>query len=243
MWVVRGGDPEHPILLYQYHRTRSGKIPTDYLKDYHGYLQTDGYTGYDTAGKSPDIIHVGCWAHARRMFFEAKKATQKTGSAEQALAWILKLYVAEREFRSLDLSASEFVERRKERVEPVLEKLQSWLQKRSSEVPPSTFFGKALTYTLKQWEKLIRYLDQEYLTPDTNLVENAIRPFVLGRKNWLFSGSPRGAYASSTIYSLVETAKANNLEPYRYLRYVFEKIPLAETDDDYRQMLPQNASI
>ena len=107
-----------------------------------------------------------------------------------------------------------------------------------SPIPPSALLGKAVNYTLKEWEKLLHYLDSPHLTPDTNLIENAIRPFVVGRKNWLFSGSPRGAHASATIYSLIETAKANGIEPYRYLRYVFTRLPLAKSKDDYRALTP-----
>ncbi len=111
------------------------------------------------------------------------------------------------------------------------------------QVPPSALLGKAVNYALKEWEKLQRYLDNPYLTPDTNMIENAIRPFVIGRKNWLFSGSPRGAHASATLYSLIETAKANGIEPYRYLRYVFTKLPFVQSRADYRALTPQQLTI
>ena len=242
MWVVRGGDPNHPLVLYHYHRGRSSQIPLRYLQDYTGYLQTDGYKGYDDAGELPGITHVGCWAHVRRKFFDAQKASKKTGSAEEAIARIGKLYQIESELRTSleagELSEDEFVSKRKERVEPILEQFYEYLQKKSGQVPPSTLLGKAVSYSLGQWPKLMRYLDASFLTPDTNRVENAIRPFVLGRKNWLFSGSPRGAYSSSALYSLVETAKANGLEPYRYLRFLFEKIPLAREKEDLEKLLP-----
>lgn len=97
-----------------------------------------------------------------------------------------------------------------------------------------------MNYALKEWEKMLRYLDSPYLTPDTNLVENAIRPFVLGRKNWLFPGSPLGAHANATLYSLIKTAKANGVEPYRYLKYIFTKLPFARTQDDYRILTPHH---
>jgi transposase len=107
------------------------------------------------------------------------------------------------------------------------------------QVPPSALLGKAVNYSLKEWEKLLHYLDSPYLTPDTNTIENAIRPFVIGRKNWLFSGSPREAHASATLYSLIETAKANGIEPYQYLRYVFTKLPSVQSRHDYRSFTPQ----
>jgi len=240
MWVIRGGPPEDPVLLYQYHPTRSARVPLTYLKGYEGYFQTDGYGGYDDAGSQPGIVHAGCWAHVRRKFVDAQKPSKKAGSAEEAIARIAKLYEIEKRLRSLGLSDEEFVERRKKEVEPILESFHSWLAKKSLQVPPSTLIGKAVGYALNQWEKLERYLDEAFLTPDTNLVENAIRPFVLGRKNFLFSGSPQGAYASAALYSLIETAKANGLEPYWYLRYIFEKLPHASTEDDFRGLLPQN---
>ena len=105
-------------------------------------------------------------------------------------------------------------------------------------VPPMTLLGKAVNYTLKQWEKLGRYLESAYLTPDTNRIENDIRPFVVGRKNWLFSGSPLGTFASAIIYSVIETAKANGFEPYRYLKYLFSELPTTKVED-YKNLMPQ----
>jgi transposase len=242
VWVIRGGAAEHPVLLYQYHPSRSARVPLSYLEGYQGYLQTDGYSGYDDAGSQPGIVHAGCWAHVRRKFTDAQKATKKAGSAEEALSRIAKLYEIEKRLRSLGLSDEQFVARRKREAEPVLSSFHSWLTKKSRHVPPSTLIGKAVGYALSQWQKLVRYLDEEFLTPDTNLVENAIRPFVLGRKNWLFSGNPQGAYASTALYSLIETAKANGLEPYWYLRYIFEKLPLASTEDDFPNLLPENVT-
>ena len=239
-YALPAGDPQKNILLYQYHPTRSAKIPLAYLKGYEGYLQTDGYSGYDDVGCQPGIVHTGCWAHVRRKFSDAQKPSKRAGSAEEAIARISKLYEIEKRLRALELPDKEFVERRKKEVEPILEDLHSWLEKKSLQVPPSTLLGKAVGYNLSQWEKLEKYLDKAFLTPDTNRVENAIRPFVLGRKNWLFSGSPQGAFASATLYGLIETAKANKLEPYWYLRHIFERLPHAVTEDDYRKLLPQN---
>jgi transposase len=238
MWVIRGGPPENPMIVYRYHPTRSAKVPLQYLSDYEGYLQTDGYEGYNDVGSLAGIAHVGCWAHARRKFDEAAKASKKTGSAEEAVGRIRKIYQIERGLRGQQLEPEVFIQKRKEMVLPILEDFKSWLNKKALQVPPSTLLGKAVNYALKEWEKLLRYLDSPYLTPDTNLVENAIRPFVLGRRNWLFSGSPRGAHASATLYSLIETAKANGLEPYRYLRYLFTKLPLVRSREEYRSLTP-----
>jgi transposase len=239
MWVLRGGPPDKPVIVYRYHPTRSASVPLEYLRGYAGFLQTDGYDGYEEVGALPGVIHVGCWTHARRKFDEAAKASKNESSAHEAIGRIAKLYAAERELRAMQLSDAEFMTRRKARVMPILESFKEWLNSKSSQVLPSSLLGKAVSYTLNEWQKLIRYLDSPYLTPDTNYVENAIRPFVVGRKNWLFSGSPFGAHASATLYSLIETAKANGIEPYRYLRYIFIKLPFAKSHEDYVRLTPQ----
>ena len=185
----------------------------------------------------------GCMAHARRGFVDAAKAfgrsSEKAGSAQQALALIAKLYRVDSQLgeRRQD-DPDGFLSARRQRVEPVLEKLRGWLETKQRQVLPGSALGKAVRYTVEQWPKLIRYLEHPQLTPDTNACERAIRPFVLGRKNWLFSGSPRGAAASAAIYSLIETAKANGREPYWYLRDLFQKLPLARTAADYLALLP-----
>ena len=129
---------------------------------------------------------------------------------------------------------------RAEKARPILEAFHLWLCKRTAQAPPKGLLGKAIAYALNQWDRLLVYLDEPILTPANNLAENAIRPFAVGRKNWLFSGHPRGADASATLYTLIETAKANGLEPYRYLRYLFEHLPAATTDAQRKALLPQH---
>ena len=129
---------------------------------------------------------------------------------------------------------------RQEKARPLLDEFKGWLETNQSLTPPKGLLGRAISYTLANWEKLIIYLEDGRLRPDNNLVENAIRPFVVGRKNWLFAGSPDGAKASATFFSLIETAKANGLEPYAYLRYIFKKLPLAQTEQDLKDLLPYN---
>ena len=239
MWVMRGGPPEAPLLLFRYHPSRSASIPLQYLSDYKGFLQTDGYAGYGEVGSLPGIIHAGCFAHVRRKFDEAAKASKNVGSAHEAMGRIGKIYRIERDLREQRLSPEEFVAERKAQVLPILQDFKQWLDAKALQVPPSLLLGKAINYAIGEWPKLLRYLDSPHLTPDTNLVENAIRPFVIGRRNWLFSGSPRGAHASATLYSLIETARANGVEPYRYLRYLFTKLPLAYSREDYLALTPQ----
>jgi len=240
MWVMRGGPPEKPVILFRYHPSRSASIPLQYLKDYKGFLQTDGYDGYTEVGSQPGITHAGSFAHVRRKFDDAGKGSKNAGSAHEALGRIAKIYRIERDLRAKTLRPAEFLQERRKQVLPILEDFCKWLEAKNSQVPPSVLLGKAVSYTLTQWPKLLRYLDSPYLTPDTNLVENSIRPFVIGRRNWLFSGSPRGAHASATLYSLIETARANSIEPYRYLRYLFTRLPLAKSKDDYLALTPEH---
>jgi transposase len=240
MWLARGGPPEAPVTLYSYRESRAGKHPREFLEGYEGYLQTDGYDAYDSAFKeNKKISQVGCFAHSRRKFHEASKATKKkVGSAEEGLKYINQLFRIERDLRGQGLSDDVFVEERKKLAQPVLEKFHRWLNKKSNHVLPGSLLGKAVGYTLRQWKKLVRYLEAPYLRPDNNGAERAIRPFVCGRKNWLFSGSPTGADASCAIYSLIETARQNGLDPYAYLYYLFEQIPTLE--GGFEQLLPSN---
>ncbi len=244
MWVMRGGDVDRPVLLFQYEPTRSGAVPQKYLSDYKGYLQTDGYKGYDALGDQAGIVHIGCWAHARRKFMEALKSgprrdkKKKKSHAEVGLGFIGRLYRIEKELNEKGVSFEDRGIARREQAVVILDEFRKWLEEMSLKTPPRALLGKAVGYTINQWERLTKYTQDGRLRPDNNLAENAIRPFVVGRKNWLFSGSPRGAKASATIYSLIETAKANKIEPYRYLRYLFEHLPHAKSEEDYKALLP-----
>jgi transposase len=241
MWLARGGPPDSPAVIYEYRETRSSRHVNEFINGFSGFLQTDGYSGYDTALASrTDIVHVGCFAHARRKFHDAAKTSKKTGAAHVAMAKIRKLYDVERSLRSQELKGEEFLQKRRDAVEPILDSLKAWLDEKVDRVPPESLLGKAVNYTRRQWEKLIRYLESPYLTPDTNAAENAIRPFVLGRKNWLFSGSPVGAESSCAIYSLIETAKQNGLNPYSYLRTVFDAVPRINDPHAWKTLLPWN---
>jgi transposase len=184
------------------------------------------------------LIHAGCFAHARREFEKAMKQSKKSKAAYKGMAYIRRLYQIEHELRERQLTPDKFVEKRKNAAEPVLNEFNNWLQAVKNEILPQGYTGQAINYTLNQWDNLVRYLDHHLLTPDNNLVENAIRPFVLGRKNWLFSNTPRGAESSAVFYSLIESARANGLEPYRYLRYIFDRIPEASSKEQLRALLP-----
>lgn len=239
MWVTVGRYGELPIIRFIYHPSRSKEVPKKILAGFTGYLQSDEYAGYNEAGGSPGIHHAGCWAHVRRKFFEASKVSKNANSALVALGFITKLYAVEHELRGLAaLSPDEFVNRRRQRVEPILRDFHAWLIQRSVNTVPGTILGKAIAYTLTCWERLSVYLDTPLLSPDNNRVENAIRPFVIGRKNWLFSESVLGAHASATLYSVIETAKACGHEPYKYLKYIFEQVPALNPEQSERHLLP-----
>ena len=243
MWIFRRGDPERKVLIYQYHPSRGGDVARAFLGDFQGVVQTDGYSGYDFLDHVAKVRHIGCWAHARRKFMDvisAQGKNRKTGAADVALSFIGKLYKLEKEARSRQLRPAEVYQMRQAEARPILTEMHQWLIKKSAQTPPKGLLGKAVTYALNQWPRLIGYLEDGRLAPDNNAAENAIRPFVVGRKNWLFSGTPEGAEASALLYSLIETAKANGLEPYAYLRYTFGRLPLASSLEEYEVLLPWN---
>lgn len=249
MWVFRGGRPPDRgggVILFDYRPTRSGEeILKEYLTGYTGFVQTDGYIGYEVLSEL-SVRHAGCWAHVRRKFVEvvqavdkARKGKARSGcSGDVAVSKIRRLYDIESEGKKRELTGAKLIEFRREHALPVLEKFHSWLKARMGTTPPKGLLGTAMNYTLKQWNRLVVYVDDPYVGLDNNPAENAIRPFAVGRKNWLFAGSPAGARASANLYSLVETAKANDLEPYRYLRFLFERLPYAKTPEDYRKLTP-----
>lgn len=246
MWIFRRGDPFKPVLIYQYHPTRSGEVVKAFLRGFKGFVQTDGYAGYNFLDEEKDVIHIGCWAHCRRGFNDVIKAqgkNRKIGAADEAMKYIKALYRLEKQAREQNYSAEEIYQMRQTQAKPILKKFKKWLSKKSLQTPPKGLLGKAVSYALKQWHRLEAYIEDGNLTIDNNLAENSIRPFVVGRKNWLFSGTPEGAEASALLYSLIETAKANGLEPYAYLRYIFDRLPTASTLEDYEALLPWNVRL
>lgn len=237
MWVQRGGPPGQQVVLFDYDPSRAGRVPLRLLGDYNGCLVTDGYEGYAEVVRRNGITHAGCWTHARRKFVEAQKVQPKgkTGKADWALNQIRKLYAVETQAKALAPEAR--LALREQQSRPLITQLRTWLDKSLAQVLPKSTLGKALHYLDGQWPRLIRFLDDGRIPLDNNPAENAIRPFVIGRKNWLFSHTPSGAQASATIYSLIETAKANGLPPYEYLHYVFETLPTLD-EDDFSTLLP-----
>jgi transposase len=238
MWVSRGGPPGKQILLYRYHPTKNSGFIKEFLGEFRGILQSDGYVAYDTAARELRLTQAGCWAHARRGFTDVLKIDSKSENAQKALEYIHKLYEIEK--RSKDLPAEKIKEIRQTESIPILAEFKAWLDEKAIQISPTGSMGEAISYCLGQWKKLMAYVENGHIPIDNNLVENAIRPFVIGKKNWLFSGSPDGAEASAFFYSLIETAKANGFDPYWCLFYILEKFPLCKGEEDYRRLLPYN---
>jgi len=231
LWLYRTGRGSPQMVLYDYRTTRAHKHPKKFLAGFKGYLHVDGYSGYHGI---PDVTLVGCWAHARRKFDEALKALPKDKraadvAAKQGLAFCNRLFDMERALK--DVTPRERYELRLKKSRPVLDAFFAWLHQQRPKVLPKSAFGQAIAYCLNQWSKLESFLQDGQLELDNNRAERSIKPFVIGRKNWLFSNTPRGARASATIYSIVETAKENGLNPFRYLQYLFEKMPNLDIQD------------
>lgn len=239
MWAFRGSARGKPIVFFEYHPSRSGDVVAAFLNGYQGIVQTDGYSGYHFLKEKKFILHVGCWAHARRKFVEVTKGQKNpSGNAGVALMYIRRLYKIENEAKENNLSFDDLYQERQLKAVPILDEFKQWLDAKVEQVPPKSLLGKAIHYTLNEWPKLIRYTQSGLVSPDNNIIENAIRPFIVGRKNWLFSDTPEGARASAAIYSIVETAKANGHEPYWYLKYLFQHLPQAMTEQEFRNLLP-----
>ena len=240
MWLYRtGGDAERPIVLYDYRPSRGQEHPKRFLNGFHGYLQTDGYSGDNGV---EDVIHVGCWAHARRKFEEARQAVPKgeqPTTAEQGVAYCTKLFQLEERFK--DLSPEERKRKRLEEEQPILDALLTWARSRAA--APKSKLGIALNYLLNQWDSLTAYLLDGRIELSNNRAERSIKPFVISRKNFLFANTPSGARSSAVLFSLIETAKENGLDPYLYLVWVLKEAPVRfATDRAWAEsLLPQYA--
>ena len=245
MWVRRTGDVERPIVLFDYHPRRSGEVVNLLLGDYQGYLQTDDYGSYLKIGASVGVTHLGCMAHARRKFIDAQKVMPskkgKVSKADMAVEMIAVLYRIEAEIK--DKTAAERYVIRQQKSIPQLDKIRAWLDKALENTLPKGKAGVAIAYMHKNWKKLTAYTQDGRLNIDNNPVENAIRPFAIGRKNWMFSDSQSGAKASAMYYSIIESAKANGLEPFAYLRALFTQLPSCKTVEDYELLLPWNIKL
>ena len=240
MWVQRGGPPGKPVILFEYDPSRAQAVPLRLLEGWKGHLMADGLESYGAIAFCEGVTRLGCWAHARRRFVDASKVLPagKRGRAHEALALIGKLYAIERDAR--ELNDTERLAQRQSQSRTVIDELRRWLDQMLPTVPPTSVLGGALGYLHRQWPRLIPYLARGDLPIDNNPAENAIRPFVVGRKAWLFSDTQAGARASALIYSLVETTKANGMEPYLWLRNALRALPTATTVEHFEALLPWN---
>jgi transposase len=232
VWLYRTGREGPPIVIYDYQQTRASKHPQRFLSGFRGYLHVDGYAGYNAL--QPNITLVGCWAHARRKFYDTLKALPSpasltTATAKEGLNFCNQLFAVERETK--DMTYEERFDSRLEHSQPILDDFLAWLCLHKPKVLPKTALGQAINYCQNQWERLQGFLKDGRLEIDNNRSERSIKPFVIGRKNWLFANSDRGATSSSIIYSIVETAKENELNPFHYLTYLFEKLPTLDSKD------------
>jgi transposase len=238
MWVrTRHGPGINPIVLFDYDPTRSGTVPQKLLEGFKGYLQADGYAGYDGVCQNSEITRVACMAHIRRKFFEAYKASNdKDLIAEQAIKIIQRLYQIEEKIR--DKPITERLAARQTESTPIMNELQVFLSSNQDRHPPQSLLGKAFAYAVGQWSHMLNYLKDGQVEIDNNFTENRIRPFAIGRKNWLFSDSVGGAKASAMLYSIIQTACGNGLEPYAYLKHVFTHLPASQTAEQIEKLLP-----
>ena len=231
MWVYGTyKDSKFPMRIFEYQPTRNGDHAKDFLKGFSGYLITDAYKGYE---KVENIIRCYCWSHLRRYFVDALPSDIKKQEATlptQAIQYCKELFKIESELESL--TPKERKKQRQKRSKPILEAFWSWVNANRDNCLPKSKLYKAFNYAINQKEGLMQFLEDGNISITNNLAENSIRPFTLGRKNWLFSGSPEGAEASAAVYSIIETAKANDLNPYNYLLYIFKYMPGVRFDEE-----------
>lgn len=235
-WVYHS--PPKRMVLFDYQPGRGKNAPQEILKDFKGYLQTDGYQAYGQYGKKEDVTHLACWAHARRYFFEAKN--QDKERAEHALERIQKLYAVEHEAK--DMTPDRRKELRLEKSLSIINELGKWIATENKKVLPKSPIGKAFAYAINLWDELQNYLKSGELLIDNNLIENSIRPNALGRKNYLFAGSHQGARRTAMFYTFTGTCKMHGIEPMAWLTTVLGKIA-DHPANKLHQLFPQNLEL
>jgi transposase len=226
IWVYIG-DLRHRYAVFDYTPDRKGQGPREFLEGFSGYLQADAYSGYDQLCDRGDVTEVACWAHARRKFFDARDSARV--GANQALKLIGKLYEVERQVARLDNEARLRI--RQSKSLPQLGEIKKWLDKQIDNILPKSPLGQAMSYALNHWTALCRYTEDAELSIDNNLSERTLRCVAVGRKNWMFAGSDRGGRTTAVLMSLVASCKLLEIDPYRYLRDLFTRLPAAQPED------------
>ena len=240
MWLFIGGPPDKRGFVYQYHPTRSHQIPFDFFADFKGWLHADCYKAYVTLGQLEHIKHVACWAHARRYFVDVAKVSKKEGLAHKIVKLVGKLYHLERELKDKEAAPETIFIRREQDAKPILTQIKALLDDAQFKVPPKSPLGTAVFYSLNHWDALNIYLQDGRLEIDNNKSERSIKPFVIGRKNWLFHGNDVGAQAVSILFSLIETCKQHKVDVFSWMKYVLANIHHAETVEYLEKLLPYN---
>lgn len=228
MWLYKTSRYDNPIVIYDYQEGRSGDFPKKFLKGFNGYLHVDGYSGYHKL--ESDVKLSACWAHVRRKFDEALTALPEKNPQSAAaigLQYCNKLFEIEREIQDFSSEKRKIV--RQEQSRSAAEAFFAWAEAESFKVLPKSAIGMAIAYSLKLKKHLLTFLEDERLEISNNSAERSIKPFVIGRKNWLFCNTPGGAKSSAIIYSIIETAKENKLKPYEYLKFIFDKLQVIDT--------------
>lgn len=249
MWVTRGGPPGQHSVLFEYDPSRGGSVAVRLLDDFTGILQADGYAGYGAICEKNKLTRIGCWDHARRKFVEASRASNKKAVkgklllADEAVELIRPLYRIEKELVDADADDAERLRVRQEQSVQHLDTFKAWLDDKQGKVMKGSKLHTAIQYCLNQWEHLTGYCQRGDLRISNALAENAIRPFAVGRKNWLFADSSKGAHASAAWYSLIETAKQHGLNPQTYLLHVLQNIARADTVEQLEQLLVWNVKL
>jgi hypothetical protein len=244
LWLQMSAGSDPPVRLFTYSPSRSAKTAVDLYAGASGKaLLSDGYEAYAAVARANRLTHLACWAHVRRRFVEAEALIEKSERraehpATRMIGLIAGLYAIEQRVRDMKLTPEAHLALRARESAALIAQIEAHLHAHLHAVVPQSLLGKALHYLAGEWLKLVRFLEDASWPLDNNLAENAIRPFVVGRKNWLFADTVAGAQASANLYSLIETAKASGIEPYHYLREIFTRLPRAMCLTDYEALLP-----
>ncbi len=224
-WV----DPRQRLAAYEFTVSREGRHPQSFLAGWEGYLVADSYTGYDRLFANPNLKEVGCWAHARRKFFEVARTQKMPGLAHEAVARIAAFYHLDNAWKEFD--PDERRRRRIAEVKPLLDAFHAWMSDHLPGLLPKSPLAQAMGYAANHWQALTRFLDDGRLPLDNNAAERALRPIAVGRKNWLFAGSVRGGEAAAIVLSFIESARLHGLNPHAYLSDVLTRLPQARARD------------
>lgn len=242
MWLFGGGPPDKRCFVYQYHPSRQDAIAKQFFDSFEGYLHADCYSAYVNLDKSR-IKHVACMAHARRYFVDIVKATKnKPGIAKSAVEWFAKLYAIEKRLKEDKATNEQIKQARMTEAKPILSEFKQWLLTQQKTSLPKSPLGKALFYSIKHWDSLSQYINDGRLEIDNNRSERAIKPFVIGRKNWLFNTSTKGADASSILFSLVQTCKEHGVDVFAYFKFALESVAKCNNEHDIQLLLPYNVN-